>query len=220
MARKTFTEEEIQKRIDSLSEEAADFLYSPEMGLMVKQIADRHKLHIDQMSLLDAEVGELMLGLTEPLEFVPNMKETLQIDEATAQAIAKEINDQVMMKMRGLMGAPSQQPAATAPTPSVVMPSSPKPVAPPIATPAAPIIPKPVVPAPIAAPVTAPKPAPAPNLMAAEAMLSEKKVTTSAPAAPSVPAAPAKAAPITPAPKADPAQPQNYKADPYREPVE
>ncbi len=235
MASKTYTEEEVQKRIDMLSEEAADFLYSTEMGIMVKQIADKHKLHIDQMALLEAEVGELMLGLTEPQEFVPNLVSTLSVSEETAQAVAKQINDEVMSKMRHLMGAPgpssSTPPTSVVPTPSfapqttsVVMPSSPKPVVPPVSVPAAPVTPvAPAVPPASAtpAPVVAPVPAPVHDLVAADAILSEKKVvpppaTTPTAATPAAPATPMG----SPAAKTDPAQPQNYKADPYREPVE
>ncbi len=213
MARKTYSDEEIQKRIDQLSEEAADFLYSPDMGVLVKHISDAHKLHIDQMSLLEAEVGELMLGLTEPMEFVPNLMDTLHIDKETADAVAKDVNDQLMQKMRGLMGAPSAQTES-----SIVMPSSkpietpPAPVAIRTPAPAAPIVP------PVAqTPAVAPKPAL--DLHAADAMLSQKQVSTSASATVPPPAAPAAApAPAKPAPS--PAQPQNYKADPYREPVE
>lgn len=238
MARKTYTEEEIQKRIDQLSEEAADFLYSPEMGVLVKQIADAHKLHIDQMTLLEAEVGELMLGLTESLEFVPNLIETLHIDKETADTIAKEVNEQLMQKMRGLMGAPSAQATQTHTSPqasSVMMPSS-KPVIPtPVAAAPAPQA-APAPKAPVAAPTTAPLNTsgvgrtslsevvakPAPELGAIDSMLSQKQVTTpaSAAAAPSAATPPPSPAATPVIPAADPGQPQNYKADPYREPVE
>lgn len=222
MARKTYTEEEIQKRIDQLSEEAADFLYSPEMGVLVKQIADAHKLHIDQMTLLEAEVGELMLGLTESLEFVPNLIETLHIDKETADTIAKEVNEQLMQKMRGLMGAPSAQATQTHTSPqasSVMMPSS-KPVIPtPVAAAPAPQA-APAPKAPVAAPTTAPKPTP--ELGAIDSMLSQKQVTTpaSAAAAPSAATPPPSPAQTPIIPAADLGQPQNYKADPYREPVD
>ncbi len=218
MARKNYTEAEVQKRIEALPEAAGDFLYSADMGALIKLICDKHKLHIDQMALLEAETGELMLGLTEPQEFVPNMMATLQIDNEKAQAIAKEINDQVMMKMRHLMGAPTPGPDPVVPTPSVVMPSSPKPV---VAPASAPILAKPAAPAPLNVPPIMPKPTAAPNLMAAEAMLSEKKVTTSASATSIKPASVAPATPASnPVPKVDPVQPKDYKADPYREPVE
>lgn len=236
MARKQYSEEEVQKRISQLSDAAADFLYSPEMGALVKKVADKHQLHIDQMALLEAEVGELMLGLTEPQDFVPYMVETLNVSKDVADAIAKDVNDELMLKMRGLMGAPSQaaapapapapkpaspEPVRPAASPSVVMPSSkptpaPAPTPVPVPTPIAPPAPPPA-PAPTSAPM-APAPKPAPDLAAADAMLADKKVTppraaAPAPASPATPPAPTK-------PAEDPNKPQQYKADPYREPIQ
>lgn len=230
MARTPHTEEEIQRRIDSLTPAAADFLYSSEMGALVKQISDKYELHIDKMALLEAEIGELMLGLTEPKDFVPNITASLQVTPDAANAIAKDVNDNLMLKMRQLMGAPgpeteSEPAAQVKPEPK----ASSSPVVPtPSITPA--LTPKP---APIAAPVppTTPKPAPAPDVSAAEMMLSEKKVETSSKLVPpptplntpSAPVAPVPADKPGPAPASaqqNQAAPQPYKADPYREPIE
>lgn len=229
MTRKIYSSEEVAKRMEALPEAAADFLYSSEMGAMVKTISDKYSLHIDQMGLLEAETGQLILGLTEVGEFVPYITESLKISTAQATAIAKDINEQVMSKIRTSMGQPSgvitpasvpPTPSMPSPTPSIAMPSSVKPIVPPITTPApAPL----TTPVPTSAPAPMPKPIQTPNLLAADAILSEKKVTppatTPTPATPPVAAAPTTPATST-VPKIDPAQPQNYKADPYREPTE
>ncbi len=229
MTRKIYSEEEIGKRMAALPEAAAEFLYSAEMAGMIKLIAEKHHLHIDQMSLLEAETGELILGLVGTQEFVPNLIESLHIDAASAEAVAKEINEQVLSKIRTDMGRPNVVPAPASsapatpiiPAPSVVMPSSPKPTVfpnrEPVATPVA-------APATPSASTSVPKPTVTPNLGAADAILSEKKVTppptpAPTPAVPVIPAAPATPA-ASPVPKVDPVLPQNYKADPYREPVE
>lgn len=248
MARKVYSQEEIERRMDALPEAAADFLYSSEMNGIIKSIADKHALHIDQMGLLGAEAGQLILGLTEPQDFALYIAESLNIGADKAATIAKDVNDQLMSKIRASMGHPSSagpeskpsapsfapstpMPAAASSSPSVVMPSSsafpastaPAPKAPsntPSPVPAA--APAPSAPAPATAPAPAPRsPAPAPNLGAADAILTEKKVTPPAPAPASAASAPAPAAhAAAPAPKADPAQPKPYTADPYREPVE
>lgn len=213
--------------MEALPEAAADFLYSSEMGAVVKAIADKHSLHIDQMGLLEAETGQLILGLTEPQDFAPYITESLKVSSEQATAIAKDVQEQIMGKIRASMGQPgaASSPAPSMPVassaPSVVMPSSsPKPVVPaaPIASTPAPLR---TPPAPAPAPSTtvmststpAPQAAATPTLAKADAILSEKKVTP-----PAATPTPASAAPA--APKADPAQPQLYKADPYREPVE
>lgn len=223
MARKTYSSEEVAKRMEALPEAAADFLYSSEMGSIVKSIADKHSLHIDQMGLLEAEAGQLILGLTEAGDFAPFIAESLKIGTEQATAIAKDINDQIVSKIRTSMGQPSSSavavhtpstPIMKPPAPSIVMPSSIKPATPPLA------VPTPTPPAASvspAAPVSASQPTKTPNLAAADAILSEKKVTPASPA--SVSAAPATPA-ASPVPKIDPAQPQNYKGDPYREPIQ
>ncbi len=250
MARKTHSEEEVQKRIDALPEAASNFLYSAEMSAAIREIGGKHRLHIDQMSLLEAETGELILGLTEPQDFASYLAAGLNVNAEQAVAIAKDVNDQLMSKIRASMGHPSSaapeskppapsfapstpMPTAASSSPSVVMPSSsafpastaPAPKAPsntPSPVPAAAPAPSAPAPATATAPAPAPKPAAmAPNLGAADAILSEKKVTPPAPAPASAASAPAPAAhAAAPAPKADPAQPKPYTADPYREPVE
>ena len=220
--------------METLPETAADFLYSSEMGGIVREIAGKHSLHIDQTGLLEAEAGQLILGLTEPQDFAPYIAESLKISAEKAATIARDINEKVMSKIRASMGQPSSAGAAaptsalskpqTAPVPesgatySVMMPSSSTlPPTPPTPTPAS-------APVPPATPPPAPKPSVAPNLLAADAILSEKRVV--APVVAPKPATPASPviAPATPAaspvPQVDPTQPQNYKADPYREPVE
>jgi hypothetical protein len=243
MARKTHSEEEVQKRIDALPEAASNFLYSAEMSAAIREIGGKHRLHIDQMSLLEAETGELILGLTEPQDFASYLAAGLNVNAEQAVAIAKDVNDQLMSKIRASMGHPSSagpeskpsapsfapsatMPAAASPSPSVVMPSSVASAAPAAGAPTPPASTPPFAQSASAtqAPTPAPaprSPAPAPNLGAADAILSEKKVTPPAPAPASAASAPAPAAhAAAPAPKADPAQPKPYTADPYREPVE
>ncbi len=243
MARKVYSQEEIERRMDALPEAAADFLYSSEMNGIIKSIADKHALHIDQMGLLGAEAGQLILGLTEPQDFAPYIAESLNIGADKAATIAKDVNDQLMSKIRASMGHPSSagpeskpsapsfapstpMPAAASPSPSVVMPSSVASAAPAAGAPTPPAGTPPFAQSASAtqAPTPAPaprSPAPAPNLGAADAILTEKKVTPPAPAPASAPSAPAPVAhAAAPAPKPDPAQPKPYTADPYREPVE
>lgn len=236
MARKVYSEDEVKKRMEALPEAASDFLYSAEMGAIVKEIADKHHLHIDQMSLLEAEAGEFILGFVEPQEFAANIAETLKLDAQTADAVSKDMNEKLFTKVRDLMKGPpaevkkeplaNQIPVRTQ-APSTPPPMPPRPAPMPVSTPMSPTSAAP-------APTTPPKPAVTHDLLAAEAMLSEKKVTpppTPAPTPqPKPPIAttpnPATPAPTSPTPSAPPMppkpeeKPQPYKADPYREPIE
>lgn len=222
--------EGMQELMAKLPAHIRDFIYSPEMEAIIATIGKKNALHIDQIGALEAEAAAAMAGLTKTEELAENIEQGLQLDASKAAAVTKDINEMLFTKIRNDMKASSEpkvtpEPAkmplaaqipATAPSfaPKVVMPSSITPATatptPSVVAPAAPIVP--------AAPTPTPQqPAPAPNLAHADAILSEKKATPPA-TAPVSAAAPAPAA--TPAPKTDPALPQNYKADPYREPVE
>ncbi len=220
---------EIQKHIDATPAAARAFISSGEMGKAVHAIGSKHQLHIDQIGALEAEIMAAMIGITDPNDLVENIAAVLNIDEQKSTLIANDANSEIFSKVRESMKGSPQEPKKE-PLASQI----------PITTGNTPIVPTPSVaekPAAMPAPVPTPAPiAPAvpDHMAAADTMLSEKKVTpppTPAPAAPAQPAAaPGPAASVPPASpttpanspvlKVDPSQPQNYKADPYREPVE
>ncbi|MBI4135959.1 MAG: hypothetical protein HY481_00175 [Candidatus Vogelbacteria bacterium] len=68
-------------------------------GIM-RKIGTEQKLHIDQMGILDNEVGSVLVGETRPEEFLPRLKSKLQIDQVAAEAIAKEVNEQIFLPIR------------------------------------------------------------------------------------------------------------------------
>lgn len=207
---------EIQKHIDATPAAARAFISGGEMGKAVHAIGSKHQLHIDQIGALEAEIMAAMIGITDPNDLVENIAAVLNIDEQKSTLIANDANSEIFSKVRESMKGSSQEPKKE-PLASQI----------PISTANAPIVPTPSVAekpvgAPTPMPIPAPKPPMAPDHMAAaDTMLSEKKVTapTPAPAASVPPTAPTTPA-NSPVPKVDPTQPQNYKADPYREPVE
>lgn len=238
MDRKQFSDEEVQKRIEALPPEVSALLYSPEMLEIVKRVGAKQQLHIDQVGLLEAETGEVMLGFTSSKDYPEALMETLGVDRMKADAIAQDINDMLFVKIRDAMkkasangdnsaSAPQNPPAAEK---SVVMPSAVKaaPPTPPAQSPVAKVesVPLPVVLAstPQTKPVT-PAPAPAqapmtpPAIPKVDVMLSQPTVSLPNPSVP--PAAPTTAQPTPPPAKTEAPKPvPPYKADPYREPPE
>jgi len=159
---KVYSTKEAEERFNTLPPEVQKFIYSPEMFAALKNIADKHKLHVDQLALLQAEVSSVMLGFTESQDFVSTLEENVRLEEAEAKLVATEVNDQVLLKIREVMKQlPKNQPNAPTPPPAPVAPA---PVAPP-------------------APQKPAEPHPA------ELMLSQKTVTT-APTVPAAPAKP------------------------------
>lgn len=168
MRRRTYTREEIEQKFDSLPEGVRKYIHSFEMDVAVQKIAQKNNLHIDQMGLLEAEIVDVVLGKTEPENFVPYMMETLEIDQEQANNIAQAVNVELFEKirayMRGEITPPTQvvqpQPvqmyvpppltSVVHPAPQTILPTQPTPAhtAPmatalvtPITTPAAPTTP-------------------------------------------------------------------------------
>lgn len=213
-------QQKIEQRLAELPEDVQAAIASSDFDEKVRTIGQAQGLHIDQMEALSDEVMLAMLGFVGMDDLAKGVEQQVRLDPAKAQAITDAVNKEIFLPIRESMkawaagkkggGTPPATPSD--PAQSVVMPSSaPKPAMPPAAASSATV----------AAPAPAPQPAQAPNLAAADAILSEKKVvapitTPTPPAAVAAPATPA----ASPMPKVDPAQPQTYKADPYREPVE
>ncbi len=203
MAKESLTPEEIQKKFDSLPADIKAAVYGVDMLNIIQKLGEKYKLHIDQVGTLEAETADVMIGFSKPEEFVGNLSEALIVDRAQAENIAKEINEQVFIKIReSLKNLHTQQ------VPSIV----PKVVPAPTTTK--------TIPAPASTPAVA---APKPDLVAAEAMLQAKTVSAPAPAVPAQPVVPQKTVPtaapvMPPIAKQEPPKPGAYAADPYREP--
>jgi len=189
--------DQIEQRLDELPENIRNAVLSAETGKHIREIGQRHNLHIDQLGKLEDETMLVMLGFFDPDAFNIQLEEQLLISVQDAAAVAKDVSDEIFMPIRDSLkrfmadrhAAPAQaQPQASAPT----VPTAPAPVStpvkintPPPATPPVPLVvavPPPVIPV---APVMPPP------MPAAEKMLTEQTTVK----------------PI-------------YKTDPYREPIE
>lgn len=229
---KNFSEEEAQKRYETLPLAVKSLLYSPEMHKVVEELGKKYQLHIDKLGLLEAEIGAVMLGFIEPQDFPEILAENLGTDPKKTAEMLRDINDQLFLKIRGAMGEGAAQ-KTSGPKP-VTMPSAvnaPKPTTPPAPA----IAPKPTLPA---APITPPqapatlKPSAPVNLAPVDMMLSQKMVTKMpttpltppqqvpppAPKPITTPPVPPATGAQTPTPPAPAPKPPEYKADPYREP--
>ena len=185
---------------------------------IIQKAREKHNLHIDQLEVLEAETADVMTGFLPLEKFAQSLAERLKVDRSVADAIAKDINDQLFVKIRESMKKIYEE---TKPTPVVVStPAQPPPPAtPPLSKPAPPAPPAPPkatqdttpVPSQPTAPSTSSGQTKPPEVRPADTMLTEKTVSV-----PSKPPPPA-----SPKPTQDTAQkPPPYKADPYREPPE
>lgn len=232
----------VQQRFAELPPDVKQAVESADLDKHIQAIGAKHKLHIDQVGTLQDEVLLVMLGFESTGNFVQALVRATGIPEEQATAIATDVNNELFNPIRESLkkipGQGSAQPAPMA-SPPAMPPVTTKPPTtmspPPMAAPAAP---KPAAPAPVsvasvtrtaatppatpppAAPPATPAAAPKPQVPLAphphDLTLVEKTVTTPA-------AAPKTAPPSAPANSGaapTPPKPQNYKSDPYREPIE
>lgn len=228
MKERTYTPEEIQKKFDALPEDVKNIIYGADMLSVIKKVGETYRLHIDQLDVLEAETADVMTGYTNPGAFSSGLMGRLNVDKQTADKIAKDISDQLFVRIRESMKKMyeegkkiDERPNVPTPTPSPV-----EQVKPAISTTSVPS-PMPQIkltpPLPAAAPAPLPKQAlvsppqqtsvPKPVAVTpADLALSQKTVSPPKPPQPTKPE--------TPSTSSGQAKPAPYKADPYREPAE
>jgi len=212
MTRTTHTSEETQQRLASLPEDVRNVVYGTDMDTIIRQIGLKHNLHIDQMGLLEAETIEVMLGFTKPNDFTSSVMESLEIDQQKAGVIVRDVNDMLFLKIRDSMKKVAEMEAvspAIHTQDSATSATSDVPVPQPSATTTIPVptVPKPSQPTQTLAPKL-------PEMHSADLMLTQKTASV----APVQQSTTDNKQQATGAPQST--KPQNYKADPYREPVE
>lgn len=67
---------------------------------IMQRVSNQHQLHIDQMGTLAEEIDSVLLGLEPSANFVKNIQESLQIDQATAESVAANVNNEIFLKIR------------------------------------------------------------------------------------------------------------------------
>ena len=195
----TFSDEEVQQKIDSLPADIQQLLYSSEMNTAIQQIGAARHLHVDQIGLLSALASNVMLGLTNTRDFVQAITEYLEVNETEAAAIAEDVNTQLFEKIRESLKqitTPATDVTATMVPPAASASYTPLPTQPTIAAPSMPSL----------------------EAHPLDAALSQP--TVSLPQIVESGVIPTAATPVAPTSSAPAAPTKTYTVDPYREPVE
>lgn len=100
-----FTSQEIQAQFEKLPKDLQDAITSSEINSTIEKIGDKHGLLVNQLGELVDQIGLVMLGLMPSKDFVANFSKEADIDSNVAQAIAKDINEEVFDKVRSAMQA-------------------------------------------------------------------------------------------------------------------
>lgn len=97
------TQNQIEQRLAELPQDVRDAVLSAQLGEHVREIGQRHALHIDQAGVLEDEVMLVMLGFFKPEDFSNQIAAQLRIPAADADAIAQEVNQQIFLPIRESM---------------------------------------------------------------------------------------------------------------------
>jgi len=181
---------------NSLPEDLQNAIFSPESTDVYNEIQSRYGLDAHQREELSIQSGLLMMGITEPKEYVLVLAEKLGIPRDKAAFIAQEVNRNILHPVRDSLKEVHQTITEGAPTVSA-----------------------PLVPPPTRAVSAPPAIPPAPSSVFNQKLGSTFRVTT-----PEQTAVPNYSEPVPPTPTVEtpvvpPPPPQTPRAgDPYREP--
>jgi len=90
----------LMDRYKELPEDVKDAIFSVDSAEIIQNIAKKNNLTIDKMSELADEIGLLMLGSTEPKDFISNISRRLGVNRNIAHDITAEVNDKIFSKIR------------------------------------------------------------------------------------------------------------------------
>lgn len=90
----------LEEKFSKLPDEIQDVVLSSDTSEKIEVIGKKYNLLIDKIGLLDDETKYLMLGITQPDKYVESLQKNLSLDQKTAESIAKDINDQVLLAIR------------------------------------------------------------------------------------------------------------------------
>jgi len=83
-----------------LPEDVREAIFSVDSADIIQSISKKNNLTVDKMSELADEIGLLMLGVTEPKDFISNISRRLGVDKKTAHDITAEVNEKIFSKIR------------------------------------------------------------------------------------------------------------------------
>ena len=90
----------LEEKIKSLPQDMQVAMFSPKISDHVQEIAQKYSLDIEQTGVLMDITGYVMLALIPSRNFVSELSKEAGIDATKANAIAKDINDNVFAEIR------------------------------------------------------------------------------------------------------------------------
>lgn len=109
----------LQERFAELPESVQQAITDASVEEKLRNLAEKHKLHLDQWVLLEREIMLTLLGIEDPEDMVKNIAESVRTDKDTAQQLVNDIAVEVFQPVREQMQreldeTPEEQGAAPA----------------------------------------------------------------------------------------------------------
>lgn len=98
-----YSKEEIKERYNKLPLRLRDEIWNEENSQIIQQIAAENNLRMDQLSALADETGLVMLGITKPSDFIPNLAERMKVEREKAKKVGQQVNERIFTKVRGAL---------------------------------------------------------------------------------------------------------------------
>lgn len=113
----------MQESFNKLPRAVQDAITSADVEKHLRELSDKHKLHLDQWTLLENEVMLTLLGIEPIANLASNIQSEVGVDSATAIAIAADVSQIVFAPIRGelerLLGHPQAEAVASTPVDQV-----------------------------------------------------------------------------------------------------
>jgi len=94
------TKETIKEQFKKLPQDIKDAILAADLPEKFKTIANKHKLRVDQGSVLENETMFVMLGLEHPDDYTNNLKKEAGMSDEEAEKIAEEVSRTIFLPIR------------------------------------------------------------------------------------------------------------------------
>lgn len=96
----TYTYEQIVEQYKRLPQDIREAIDLLDTAGILGEIGQKYALHIDEIGKLADQTAMVIIGFVRPVDFVTNLVARLGLDRPVAEAIAREVNEQIFLKIR------------------------------------------------------------------------------------------------------------------------
>ncbi len=96
-------DQDLSTVVSQLPTPIRSFFINGKVEVVVKDLMQKYRLHVDQGAIMEREIILLLLGLKDPTEFTKSLSEEAQIDQQTINGVVQDINDQIFIPIQAEM---------------------------------------------------------------------------------------------------------------------